>query len=115
MTERAIDGDFTACDTAVLNEFFAAYRGSHTQGGTNTRQRNLHHLFGRLAKKYGHPDPWTPDLVRYGPVKSRPSTLAEEFIRGLLEITGAARRLALSTSGTMPFKVKGSMAANDRR
>lgn len=91
MTEQEIDGDFTACDTAVLNEFFTAYRNSHTQGGTNTRQRNLHHLFAWLAKKYGHPDPWTPELVRYGPVKSRPSTLAEEFIRDLLEITGGGK------------------------
>jgi site-specific recombinase XerD len=91
MTEREIDGDFTACDTTVLNEFFSAYRNSHTQGGTNTRQRNLHHLFVWLAKKYGHPDPWTPDLVRYGPVKSRPSTLAEEFIRDLLEVTGGGK------------------------
>jgi hypothetical protein len=62
---REIDGDFTACDTAVLNEFFAAYRDSHTQGGTNTRQRNLHHLFTWLVRRYDHPDPWTPDLVRY--------------------------------------------------
>jgi site-specific recombinase XerD len=91
MTERDIDGDFTACDTAVLNEFFAAYRASHTQGGTNTRQRNLHHLFSWLVRRYGHPDPWTPDLVRYGPVKSRPQTLAEEFIRDLLAITGGGK------------------------
>jgi hypothetical protein len=45
MTEEQIDGDFTACDTAVLNRFFAAYRNSHGQGETNTRQRNLHPLF----------------------------------------------------------------------
>ncbi len=56
MAEREIDGDFTACDVVVLNQFFADYR-------------------------YEHPDPWSGDLVRYGPVKSRPSTLAEEFIR----------------------------------
>lgn len=36
-----IDGDFTACDTAMLNRFFADYLASHGQGGTNTRQRNL--------------------------------------------------------------------------
>jgi site-specific recombinase XerD len=36
-------------------------------------------------------DPWTSELVRYGPVKSRPSTLAEEFIRDLLEITGGGK------------------------
>jgi integrase/recombinase XerD len=91
MAEREIDGDFTACDVVVLNQFFADYRNSHSQGGTNTRQRNLHHLFKWLALRYEHPDPWSGDLVRYGPVKSRPSTLAEEFIRDLLAVTGSGR------------------------
>jgi integrase/recombinase XerD len=89
MASEDVDGDFTACDVGVLNRFFAAYRNSHTQGGTNTRQRNLHHLFTWMTLRYDHPDPWDgDDLVRYGPVKSRPSTLAEEFIRDLLEVTG---------------------------
>jgi hypothetical protein len=71
--------------------FFAAYRNAHSQGGTNTRQRNMHHLFKWLALRYDHPDPWTEDMVRYGPVKSRPSTLAESFIRDLLEVTGGGK------------------------
>jgi integrase/recombinase XerD len=91
MAEENIDGDFTACDTAMLNRFFSAYRSGHEQGGTNTRQRNLHPLFKWLAAVHDHPDPWTDELVRYGPVKSRPSTLAEEFIRDLLEITGGGK------------------------
>jgi integrase/recombinase XerD len=91
MTEQGIDGDFAACDTAVLNRFFLDYRNSHTQGGTNTRQRNLHHLFKWLAKAYGHPDPWTDDLVRYGPAEVPPSTLAREVIQDLLELTGNGR------------------------
>ena len=86
-----IDGDFTACSVDVLNRFFAAYRNAHSQGGTNTRQRNLHHLFKWLALRYDHPDPWSDDMVRYGPVKSRPSTLAEDFIRDLLEVTGGGK------------------------
>jgi site-specific recombinase XerD len=57
MAEEDIDGDFTACDVKVLNEFFAAYRNSHSQGGTNTRQRNLHHMFKWLALRYDHQDP----------------------------------------------------------
>ena len=57
MAAEGIDGDFTACDVTVLNQFFAAYRNSHSQGGTNTRQRNLHHLFTWLALRHGHPDP----------------------------------------------------------
>jgi integrase/recombinase XerD len=91
MVEEDIDGDFTACSVEVLNRFFASYRNAHSQGGTNTRQRNLHHLFKWLALRYDHPDPWTGDMVRYGPAKSRPSTLAEEFIRDLLEVTGGGR------------------------
>jgi site-specific recombinase XerD len=89
MESRGIEGDFTACDVPTPNEFFADYHAGHGQGGTNNRQRNLHRLFKWLALRYKHPDPWaSPDLVRYGPVKSRPSTLASEFIRDLLSVTG---------------------------
>ena len=92
MAGHSVDGDFTACDVPMLNEFFADYHAGHGQGGTNNRQRNLHHMFKWLAFRYEHPDPWaSPDLVRYGPVKSRPSTLAEEFIRDLLQVTGDGR------------------------
>jgi hypothetical protein len=76
----------------MLNEFFADYHAGHCQGGTNNRQRNLYHLFKWLALRYEHPDPWaSPDLVRYGPVKSRPSTLPSEFIRDVLSVTGGGR------------------------
>src|SRR3984885_3400693 len=54
-------------------------------------RRNLHHLFTWLALRYDHPDPWTDDMVRYGPVQSRPSTLDESFIRDLLEVTGGGK------------------------
>jgi len=40
--EAGLKVDFTGCDTEVLNRFFRAYLSSHTQGGTNTRQWNLH-------------------------------------------------------------------------
>ena len=88
MTEQDIGADFTTCDTALLNRFFADYLATHSQGGTNTRQRNLHHLFKWLAKTRGHPDPWTTELVRYGPSEVPPSTLAMELIQDLLEVTG---------------------------
>ena len=91
MSEQDIDGDFTACDTGVLNRFFAHYLASHGQGGTNTRQRNLRHLFTWLEETYGHPHPWTSELQRYAPAKKRPSTLAQEFIADLLEVTGGGR------------------------
>jgi hypothetical protein len=69
MSGQDIDGDFTACDAAVLNRFFADYLASHGQGGTNTRQRNLRHLFTWLEETCDHPHPWTPELQRYAPVR----------------------------------------------
>jgi hypothetical protein len=38
MTSAGVDGDFTACDTGILNRFFRDYHASHGQGGTNTKQ-----------------------------------------------------------------------------
>jgi integrase/recombinase XerD len=96
MTKRDIDEDFTACDTATLNKFFGDYFRTHTQGGTNTRQRNLHHLFKWLAKTRHHPDPWTPELVRYGPADVPPSTLAMELISELLATTGGGSATAFA-------------------
>jgi hypothetical protein len=75
----------------VLNRFFRCYLASHSQGGTNTKQRNLRHLFSWLAIEYGHPHPYTDGLVRYAPVKVRPSTLAADFIKDLLSTTGDGR------------------------
>jgi integrase/recombinase XerD len=91
MEAEAISGDFTACDTGMLNRFFRRYYEAHSQGGTNTKQRNLRHLFSWLATAYGHPHPYTEALVRYAPVVSRPSTLAGDFITDMLEITGGGR------------------------
>ena len=54
MSAGEIDADFTACDTALLNRFFAEYLRAHTQGGTNTLQRNLAHLFAFLDEVYDH-------------------------------------------------------------
>jgi site-specific recombinase XerD len=91
MTAEGIEADFTACGTAVLNRFFAAYYGAHGQGGTNTKQRNLRHLFSWLEREHDHPHPYTDDLQRYTPAKTRPSTLAGQFITDLLEVTGNGR------------------------
>jgi integrase/recombinase XerD len=91
MTSAGLDGDFTACDTGVLNRFFRDYRAVHGQGGTNTKQRNLRHLFTWLEHDYDHPHPYTDDLNRYAPVKVRPSTLSGDFIRDLLAATGGGR------------------------
>jgi hypothetical protein len=75
MTEQELDGDFTACDTGLLNRFFRDYNASHTRGGTNTKQRNLRHLFTWLEADYDHPHPYTDDLNRYAPAAGRPSTM----------------------------------------
>jgi integrase/recombinase XerD len=91
MVIQKIDEDFTACDTAVLNRFFNDYRKGHTQGGTNTLQRNLAHLFVWLEQAYDHPNPYTARLNRYAPVKKRPATLSEEFIKDMIEVTGGGR------------------------
>jgi integrase/recombinase XerD len=91
MTSAGLDGDFTACDTGVLNRFFRDYHAAHGQGGTNTKQRNLRHLFTWLEAQYDHPHPHTDDLNRYAPARTRPSTLSAEFIKDLLEVTGGGR------------------------
>ena len=75
----------------MLNRFFAAYHAAHGQGGTNTKQRNLRHLFSWLERDHDHPHPYTEDLQRYSPAKNRPSTLAGGFITDLLEVTGGGR------------------------
>ena len=88
MTGKDIEEDFTACDTPVLNRFFRDYQAAHGQSGTNTKQRNLRHLFTWLEDEYGHPHPYTPKLNRYAPVTGRPSTLSVQFITDLLHVTG---------------------------
>jgi site-specific recombinase XerD len=94
MTSAGLEADFTGCDTAALNRFSRAYLAAHSQGRTNTKQRNLRHLFSWLAIEYGHPHPYTDKLVRYTPVRVRPSTLAADFIRDLLSATGGGRARA---------------------
>ena len=91
MTGEQIDGDFTACDTGVLNRFFREYNAAHTRGGTNTKQRNLRHLFTWLEAEYDHPHPYTDELSRYAASAGRPSTLSTDFIKDLLAVTGGGR------------------------
>jgi len=76
----------------LLNRFFRDYHATHGQGGTNTKQRNLWHLFTWLEAEYGHPHPYTDGLNRYAPVKTRPSTLSLDLIKDLLEVTGGLER-----------------------
>ncbi|MET9350157.1 tyrosine-type recombinase/integrase [Streptomyces termitum] len=85
--------DFTHCDAPALNVFFRAhYDGGkgERQGGTHTLQRNLRPFFKWLSDEYDHPSPYDdPRLQRYAhPTDVRPTTLSEEFIHDLLQITG---------------------------
>ena len=96
MTDAGVDGDFTACDTALLNRFFRDYNDAHTRGGTNTKQRNLRHLFTWLEADYDHPHPYTDELNRYAPAAGRPSTLSADFIRDLLAVTGGGHGKAFA-------------------
>ena len=41
MTQKKIDGDFTACDTALLNRFFRDYNSAHTRGGVIPPRRSI--------------------------------------------------------------------------
>jgi len=91
MTRQGMDGDFTECDTPILNRFFRDYYDAHTRGGTNTKQRNLRHLFTWLEADYGHPHPYTDDLSRYAATEGSPSTLSLDFIKDLLEVTGGGK------------------------
>jgi integrase/recombinase XerD len=91
MADKKMDGDFTACGTALLNRFFRDYSDAHTRGGTNTKQRNLRHLFTWLEAEYDHPHPYTDERSRYAPAADRPSTLSADFIKDLLAVTGGGR------------------------
>ena len=101
LTQQRVAGDFTACDTAVLNRFFRWYYRTHDvpksqdgkggyTGGTNTVQRNLRALFTYLAEEYDHPNPYDdPKLQRYAtPPMGKPKTLSEEFVLDMLRTTG---------------------------
>jgi hypothetical protein len=38
MSKKKMDGDFTACDTAMLNSFFRDYNATYSRGGTNAKR-----------------------------------------------------------------------------
>lgn len=98
MTRKRIAGDFTACNVSTLNDFFRWYwttydkpQGSGYTGGTNTKQRNLRHLFTWLEQEYEHPHPYKDgSLKRYGaPEQGKPKTLSSDFVADMLKATGS--------------------------
>jgi hypothetical protein len=68
------DGDFTACDAAMLNRFFRDYNAAHSRGGTNTKKRSLRHLFTWLEAEDDHPTrtPTTSTDTRWPPTSRQP-------------------------------------------
>jgi integrase/recombinase XerD len=92
MTAKGIEGDFTACDTAMLNLFLREYFTEHGQGGTHSQQRNMRHLFTYMQREFDHPHPYTDRLHQYQEPKGRrPATLSGDFIKDLLDVTGGGR------------------------
>lgn len=101
LTAQGIDGDFTVCDTIMLNRFFRDYDAKRGQGGTHSQQRSLRHLFTYLRREFGHPHSYNEDLHRYQEQRGRrPRTLSGDFISDLLEVTGAVRRGTSPARGT---------------
>jgi site-specific recombinase XerD len=82
MTSEDIEEDFTGCDTAILNRFFRDYQAAHGQSGTNTKQRNLRHLFTWLEAEYDHPHPYTAQRgTQESPFAQVPVSFAGELRR----------------------------------
>ncbi|NUV61939.1 tyrosine-type recombinase/integrase [Streptomyces sp. CAI-85] len=90
MSREGVEGDFLSVGTDTLNLFFRAYFQAHSQGGTNSTQRNLRPFFMWLEEEHDHTNPYRDKkFQRYAPPSAgRPKTLSQEFIRDLLRTTG---------------------------
>jgi len=83
--------DFPRCFDAVtvetLNGYLTSYHRAHSQGGTNTKQRNLAVFFAWVADD-GTPNPYDDKtLNRYAPGDTASPVLPDELIAALLEVT----------------------------
>jgi hypothetical protein len=90
MTKTKTDGNFTACDTAVLNSFFRDYNAARSRGGTNTEQHNLRHLFTWPEAEYDQPHPYTDNLNRYAPPAGPVSSVRRSMPSRMLNMAGSA-------------------------
>lgn len=90
MTRERLEDDFTALDTATVNNFFRAYYDSHDRGGTNSVQRNLRTFFSWLEDEFDVANPYRDKkFQRYSaPTGGKPKTLSADFITDLLKVTG---------------------------
>jgi site-specific recombinase XerD len=78
-------GDFPEVGAEALNGFLAAYRLSHTQGGTNTKMRRLRPFFGWVEATYGVVSPFRAGVVDYyAPAAPPPSALGDDVAGDML-------------------------------
>lgn len=79
---------FEFVDAAVLNAYFRHYFDANSQGGTNTRQRDLTVFFRWVAEEFDVPNPYDGKAVnRYSPAKTVIPVLTPEVITALLKVT----------------------------
>jgi site-specific recombinase XerD len=91
LTGTGFVGDFPEVDTETLNGFLAAYRATHTQGGTNTKLRRLRPFYAFLEETYGTTSPYRGKVAYYAPSAPPPSALGGDVVGHLLaECRGAS-------------------------
>jgi len=88
LAETAFPAGFDAVSVEVLNGYFRCYHRAHSQGGTNTKQRNLAVFFAWVAEEFGTPNPYDDKaLDRYAPGDTESPVLADDLIAALLDVT----------------------------
>lgn len=79
-------GDFADTTAEQINGYLAAYRRSHSQGGTNTRLRRLRTFYGWVERTYDVASPFRSGQVSYyAPSEPPPSALGNEVAQHMLE------------------------------
>jgi site-specific recombinase XerD len=85
LSRAAFIGDFHDVTFAELNAYLADYRETHSQGGTNTKQRRLRTFYGWLEIAYEVPSPWRSGrMAYYAPSEPPPSALADGVIAAMI-------------------------------
>jgi len=86
LTRTGFTGDYVDVTVDEVNGWLAAYRRSHTQGGTNTKARRLRTFFGWVEATYDdHVNPFRSGKVaRYKASEPPPSALGGDVVHDLL-------------------------------
>lgn len=90
LTARAFTGGYDELRVDDLNAYFKAFRDTHTQGGTNSRQRRLRIFYGWMEANLLEPGAgWTnpmtsAKLARYAPAGAARTAYADGFIDDLI-------------------------------